>query len=74
MFITIGQAKDPCKLKVKVVLQPVSFVDVFVGSCFGALQTLLFVRSLAYKFVTMDRGHRHSNGCSKILFLDSNRL
>ena len=64
--IVVGQALDPNKLKVKIVLDPPSAGAISPSTCFGVTSVINWIRSLALTAVTMDRGHKHSNGMSEV--------
>ena len=64
--VVLGQAKDPNKLKVKVMLSPPMNGTISPCACFGVKSVLGWVRTLVSLSVAMDRGHKHSSGLSEI--------
>jgi len=66
--LTLGQARDTGKLKVKVILQPANAGAIDAAVSHGLTTLLSFVRIMLVEHVAMDRGHKHSNGTTEICF------
>ena len=64
--IAVGQALDPDKLKVKIVLDTPSAGAISPSTCYGVMSLISWIRTLAQTAVTMDRDHKHSNGMSEV--------
>ena len=64
--ISFGEARDAKKLKVKIVLEPACEEPPSQIVRLGLNTSILAIRGLAQKHVSVDRGHKHSSGKTEI--------
>ena len=65
-FISIGEAQDIGKLKIKITVEPPTSGSISAAVSLGLQCTLTSLRPLISQNVSTDRGHKHSDGRSII--------
>ncbi len=65
-YISVGSAADPGKFKAKLVLAKATDGAIDAVASYALQSVLGWLRMLATNLVAVDRGHKHSNGCSEV--------